>query len=172
MDFEHAKDWVIGLVRENLTLAGPAVFCMGFAEGIPLLSLLVPSTPLFLGIGAAHAAAGGRFWQLWIAASVGAVISDCVVYTVGRVFKGDANRIWPFSRYVGWLPRGHALFERWGVLAVAGGKFTGFLRPFIPAVAGILEMPLWQFIPASVVSSFAWAGVFLAPGYGIKWLID
>ena len=100
MDFEHAKDWVIGLVRENLTLAGPAVFCMGFAEGIPLLSLLVTSTPLFLGIGAAHAAAGGQFWPLWIGASVGAIISDCLVYTMGRIFKGDAHRIWPFSRWM------------------------------------------------------------------------
>ncbi len=172
MDVQLAKDAVIGFVRENLALAAPAVFAMGFAEGIPLLSLLVPSTPLFLGIGAAHAAAGGQFWHLWIAASVGAVISDCIVYAVGRIFKADAHRIWPFSRYEGWLPKGHALIERWGVLAVAGGKFTGFLRPFIPAVAGILEMPLWQFVPASIVSSLAWAGVFLAPGYGIKFLFD
>ena len=159
MDFDHVKAAVVDFVRENLVLAAPAVFLMGFAEGIPLLSLLVPSTPLFLGIGAAHAAAGGQFWPLWIAASIGAIISDCLVYAIGRIFKGDAHRIWPFSRYEGWLPRGHALFE-------------GFLRPFIPAVAGILEMPLWQFIPASIVASFAWAGVFLAPGYGIKLLFD
>ena len=172
MDFEHAKAAVIDIVRENMALAAPTVFFMGFAEGIPLLSLLVPSTPLFLGIGAAHAAAGGQFWPLWIGASVGAIISDCLVYTMGRIFKGDAHRIWPFSRYDGWLPKGHALFERWGILAVAGGKFTGFLRPFIPAVAGILEMPLWKFVPASIISSFAWAGVFLAPGYGIKLLFN
>lgn len=170
MNLVSLKDDVIGFVRDNMGLAEPAVFFMGFAEGIPVLSLLVPSTPLFLGIGAAHAAAGGQFWQLWLAASVGAVLSDLAVYTLGRHFKADAVRIWPFSRNEHWLPKGHALFERWGILAVAGGKFTGFLRPFIPAVAGIVEMPLWQFVPASIVSSFAWAGAFLSPGYGIRWL--
>ena len=161
---------MVALVRDNLALAEPAVFFMGFAEGVPVLSLLVPSTPLFLGIGAAHAAAGGQFWQLWLAASAGAVLSDLLVYGLGRVFKQDATRIWPLSRRQDWLPKGQALFDRWGVFAVAGGKFTGFLRPFIPAVAGVLQMPLWLFVPASIVSSLAWAGAFLAPGYGIKWL--
>lgn len=168
MNLNQAKDAVIGFVRENIALAEPAVFFMGFAEGIPVLSLLVPSTPLFLGIGAAHAAAGGQFWHLCIAASIGAIISDVVIYAIGRYFKHDMPKVWPFSRHSDWLPKGQALFETWGTLAVVGGKFTGFLRPFIPAVAGMLEMPLWKFIPASVLSSFAWAGTFLAPGYGIK----
>lgn len=162
----------IGFIREHMGLAAPAVFAMGFAEGVPLISLLVPSTPLFLGIGAAHAAAGGQFWELCIAGAVGATLSDLLVYMIGRTYKDEAQRIWPFSRYQGWLPKGQALIERWGLLAVAGGKFTGFLRPFIPAVAGMLRMPLWQFMPASIISSFAWAGVFLAPGYGVKWLFS
>lgn len=161
---------IVGLVRENMNLAEPVVFFMGFAEGIPVLSLLVPSTPLFLGIGAAHAAAGGQFWKLWLAASTGAVLSDLLVYALGRFYKQEATLIWPFSRRQDWLPKGRALFDRWGILAVAGGKFTGFLRPFIPVVAGVLAMPLWQFLPASIVSSMAWAGAFLAPGYGISWL--
>ena len=172
MTFDRARDAVIGFVREHMALAEPAVFLMGFAEGIPGLSLLVPSTPLFLGIGSAHAAAGGQFWRLWVAASAGAIVSDLAIYALGRIFKHDVPKVWPFSRHADWLPKGHVLFERWGVLAVAGGKFTGFLRPFIPAIAGTLEMPLWQFIPASVVSSFVWAGAFLAPGYGLKLLFD
>ena len=172
MTFETLKTDLIDLVREHLALAMPVVLAMGFAEGIPVLSLLVPSTPLFLGIGAAHAAAGGQFWHLWLAASIGAVASDCLVYGLARHFKDGAVGVWPLSRHPEWWPKGHALFERWGILAVIGGKFTGFLRPFIPAVAGVLRMPLWQFLPASVISSLLWAGAFLAPGYGIKWLFD
>lgn len=164
-------DAVIAYVREHLALAEPAVLLMGFAEGIPGLSLLVPSTPLFLGIGAAHAAAGGSFWHLWLAAAAGAIASDCLIYALGRAHKQDAPKIWPLSRHPEWLPRGQTLFERWGVLAVAGGKFTGFMRPFIPAVAGMLGMPFWQFLPASIVSSLAWAGAFLGPGHGLKWLL-
>ncbi len=160
------------VVRAHLALAEPIVFAMGFAEGIPGLSLLVPSSALFVGIGTVHGAAGGAFWHLWLAASAGAVIGDCVTYSIGRHFKDDAAQLPLLARHPGWLDRGHQLFERWGVLAVVGGKFLGFMRPFIPIVAGVLAMPLRHFIPASIVSSLAWAGAFLAPGYGLKLLID
>lgn len=160
------------IVRAHLALAEPIVFVMGFAEGIPGLSLLVPSSALFVAIGTVHGAAGGAFWHLWLAASAGAVIGDCVTYSIGRYFKSEAATLPLLARHPGWMERGHALFESWGVLAVVGGKFLGFMRPFIPILAGVLEMPLRHFLPASIVSSLAWAGAFLAPGYGLKLLID
>ena len=166
------KENVLTVVRDNLAVAEPAVFAMGFAEGIPGLSLLVPSSALFLGIGTLHGAAGGQFWSLWLPASIGAFAGDCVVYLMARYYKDDVIRLPFFRRYPEWPARGHALFERWGALAVLGGKFLGFMRPFVPAVAGILEMPAAVFFPASLVSSMLWAGVFLAPGYGLSWLFN
>jgi membrane protein DedA with SNARE-associated domain len=171
MSFATVIDATIGFVSDHIAFAQPIVFGLGFAEGIPGLSLLVPSSALFLGIGAAHSAAGGAFWQLWLMASCGAVVGDCVTYVLGRHFKDHISGLKSFQRHPDWLQRGHDLFEKWGVLAVVVGKFTGFLRPFIPAVAGIAKMPFLLFLAASIVSSLAWAGAFLAPGYGIKWLI-
>lgn len=163
---------IVSVVREHMALAEPVVFALGFAEGIPGLSILVPSTPLFLGIGTAHGAVGGQFWHLWLAGAAGAVVSDCLVYLLGRHFKDRINHIKAFERHPDWRDRGEALFRKWGVLAIVGGKFTGFMRPFIPAVAGVSEMPFVVFLPASIVSSLAWAGAFLAPGYGLRWFID
>lgn len=160
------EGWIVRLIRENLHLAEPGVFLLGFAEGIPVVSLFVPSSALFLGIGTVHSQLGGSFPRVWMAASLGAVLGDLATYAVGRFFKERTAHIWPFSRNPEWLPKGHALMARWGALAVLGGKFLGFLRPFIPVVAGIVEMPPWKFLLASVLSSLAWAGVFLAPGYG------
>lgn len=172
MSLDSAKDAIVSLIREHVALAEPAVFLMGFAEGIPGLSIFVPSTPLFLGIGAAHASAGGSFWHLWLAAAVGAIVSDLLIYALGRRHRNSALHVWLLSRYPDWCPKGHALVERWGILTVVGGKFLGPMRPIIPAIAGVLDMPLWQFMPISVLSSLAWAGAFLGPGYGIKWLIE
>lgn len=172
MSLDGIREKVVGLVREHLSLAEPTVFLMGFAEGIPGLSLLVPSSALFLAIGGAHGAAGGQFWHLWLAASAGAVFGDCVTYSIGRWLERDIERMRYFKVHPDALAKGHALFERWGWLAVLGGKFTGFARPFIPVVAGIVAMPFPLFLAASSLSSLAWAGAFLAPGYGLKWLID
>lgn len=172
MSFEALREAVMAAVKANIAYAEPLVFALGLAEGIPGLSLIIPSSALFLAIGGVHGAAGGAFWHLWLAAAAGAVIGDCVTYSIGRWLKGDVERLRYVRLHPAALDAGHKLFERWGPLAVLGGKFTGFARPFIPIVAGILAMPVPLFILASMLSSLAWAGAFLAPGYGLKLLID
>jgi membrane protein DedA with SNARE-associated domain len=172
MSLEVLWAGAVGLVKANIAYAEPLVFMMGLAEGIPGLSLLVPSSALFLAIGAAHAAAGGTFWDLWLAAALGAVVGDCLTYSLGRVLRDDVERLGYFGVHPGALAAGHAVFERWGPVAVLTGKFTGFARPFIPIVAGIVTMPVPLFLGASALSSLAWAGAFLAPGYGLKLFID
>lgn len=156
-------------VRAHVTWTPWIVFALGFAESIAFISLLVPSTFLFLGIGALHSAAGGSFVEVWLAGAAGAVIGDIVSYSAGRLLKDDVHRWWPFSRMPELLPKGRAMFERWGFWSIIAGKFFGGLRPFVPVVAGMMQMPWLLFVLASVLSSLAWAGVFLAPGYGI-WL--
>lgn len=160
----------LSFLRENPELTGTVVFALGFAESIALISLFVPSTILFLGISTAHSAAGGSFVPIWLAGAAGACIGDLVSYAIGRYFKNDIHRIWPFTRFPDLLPKGRAMFEKWGMLSVVIGKFLGMLRPFLPVVAGMMDMPWALFLFASAVSSLLWAGVFLAPGYGLALL--
>ena len=39
------------------------------------------------------------------------------------------------------------------------------MRPFVPAIAGMLRMPLRRYLPVSLFAAFLWAAVFLAPGW-------
>jgi membrane protein DedA with SNARE-associated domain len=172
MTFEAAWASTLAVVKANIDLAGPLVFVLGLAEGIPGLSLLVPSSALFLAIGGVHGTAGGTFWHLWLPATLGAMAGDVIAYMLGRWLGNDVTRLRLLSIPPRALAAGHAAFDRWGSLAVLAGKFTGFARPFIPVVAGILTMQTPLFIAASFVSSLAWAGAFLAPGYGLRFLID
>jgi membrane protein DedA with SNARE-associated domain len=168
MSFEAVWRTLVDLVQNHIAYAEPLVFALGFAEGIPGLSILVPSSALFLAIGAAHSSAGGAFWNLWIAAALGCVVGDWVTYSLGRLLRHDVSRLRYFAVHPRALAAGHAAFERWGPLAVLAGKFTGFARPFIPVVAGIVTMPWHLFLVSSAVSSLAWAAVFLSPGYGLS----
>lgn len=173
MTTETVDGWAsqaMGFLRENTELTGAVVFALGFAESIALVSLFVPSTFLFLAIGTAHSAAGGSFWPIWLAGAAGAVIGDVVSYLLGRYFKNDVHKIWPVSKFPDLIPKGRALFERWGMLSIVFGKFIGALRPFVPIVAGMMDMPWALFLIASIVSSLLWAGIFLAPGYGLTLL--
>ena len=158
---------IVVFLRDNQYLADPLVFLLGFAEGIPVVSLLVPSSALFVAIGSMQGAFGGSFISLWLSATVGAILGDLVTYGIGRYFKDNAQRVWPLSRRPELLIKGRSIIDRWGILAILGGKFLGFMRPFLPITAGVMEMNFVIFCIASVLSSLAWSGVFLAPGFGL-----
>lgn len=165
------EDQLIAFVRDNIAWAEPLVFALGFAESIVFVSLLVPSTLLFLAIGGAHSAAGGELWSMWLAGAAGAFLGDVLSYSLGRYFRGDIAGMWPLSRKPEWYVIARAFFSRWGALGIVASKFFGMLRPFIPVVAGAMGLKWPVFVLASAVSALLWAGVFLSPGYGIRWLV-
>ena len=171
MSLSDWKDALLAFMQAHPELIGVIVFLLGFGESIALVSLFVPSTFLFLAIGSAHSAAGGTFWPVWLCGAAGACAGDLVSYGLGHHFKHDVAKVWPISKYPELIPRGQAAFERWGAFSIIGGKFIGGLRPFIPVVAGTMSMPWLIFLSASAFSSLVWAGVFLAPGYGLVSLI-
>lgn len=161
---------VLEFARAHIAWTALIVFGLGFAESIAFVSLFVPSTILFLAIGGIHSAAGGQFIPVWMAGAAGAMIGDVISYLMGRHFKHDVARVWPFSRMPGLLPQSRALFERWGFWTLIAGKFIGGARPFVPVAAGMMDMPWLLFALGTVLSSLVWAGVFLAPGYGVALL--
>lgn len=160
-------DFLLSFATDNLRFVEILVFALGLAESLALVSLFVPSTILFLGIGAVHGAAGGEFWPVWMAGASGAWVGDCISYALGRYFKDDAAKVWPIRKFPDFIPKGQVLCERWGILGIIVGKFIGGLRPFVPVVAGMLSMPWALFLPSSGLSCLIWAGAFLAPGYGL-----
>jgi len=158
------KDGAIALVTQHIALAEPLVFALGFAESIVFVSLLVPSTVLFLAIGGVHNAAGGHFVPLWIAAASGAFLGDVATYAAGRYLKRDIAGTWPFSHKPEWFVLARAFFQKWGAFGIILSKFLGMMRPFVPLVAGATAMSWPVFLPASAVSCLIWAGAFRGPG--------
>lgn len=165
-------DALLAFVKANDAYAEPLVFLLGFVESIPILAFFAPSSVLLIGIGAAQGAAGLAFWHLWLAAAGGAFLGDCFVYTLGRIFEHRIMHFPLLARHPDWWKLGHDFFERWGMLGILAGKFLGPLRSALPLIAGVVEMPLWKFLPASLVSALIWSGLFLAPGvFGLGWLV-
>ena len=64
--------------------------------------------------------------------------------------------------------------KKWGILGIFIGRFFGPLRASVPLIAGIFEMPFWQFQVANFTSAFAWAAMLLTIGdvisKAVKWL--
>lgn len=164
---------IVGFIRDNHQFTEPVVFLVGMAESIPVVSFFVPSSILFIGIGAIHSAIDKPFWHIWLMGSAGACAGDCLIYWIGRHFELRVMHAWPFNRHPGWWENGHAFFERWGIFGVLIGKFMGPLRAAVALAAGVMEMRFVYFLPASIVSSLVWAGVFMVPGMlALGWMVE
>lgn len=161
---------LVRLVENNIAITEPIVFLLGFGESIAFISLFIPSTALFLGIGGLHAAAGGTFWTVWLAGATGAFLGDLVSFIAGRAYREEVRRIWPLRSNPEWYVATRIFVRRRGISGLVLSKFLGAMRPFVPVVAGATGMRWPAFLIASPLSSLLWAGAFLGPGYGVKWL--
>lgn len=151
-------------------LAGPPAYLAvgGFAllESAAFVGLVVPGESAMV-VGGALAGLGHASLPVMIlAAAVGAVLGDLVGYGLGR-HLGPALRRSRWGRAVGqarWA-RADELIARRGPLAVFLGRWVGFLRALVPAVAGAARMPMRRFLPWNALGGTAWASAVLTVGY-------
>jgi membrane protein DedA with SNARE-associated domain len=168
-DFAHA---MASFVRDHQSWAAPIVLLLAFGESLAFFSLLLPAWGALVAIGALIGVAGLNFWPIWIAGAIGAALGDWISYWFGFRYKEQVARIWPLSRYPELLPRGEVFVRKWGVPSIFIGRFFGPLRASVPLVAGIFEMPYWQFQVANFVSALVWAAALLLFGDVIAEIIE
>lgn len=144
--------------------AGLVVFMIAFFESLAAVGLLMPGALLMFGVGALIATGSLAFWPTVAWAVAGAIAGDAVSFAIGRYYKDRLRGIWPFRRHPALLERGIVFFQRHGGKSILLGRFVGPIRPIIPAVAGMLDMPAWRFEAVNVASALAWAPAYLLPG--------
>ena len=167
MDIAALKDSTLAFVEAHRAwtplIAGGLAFC----ESIAVLSLFVPATVILVAIGALVGGAGLDFWPVVIGAAAGAALGDWVSYEFGHWLGPGAKQKWPLSRYPDMTAKAEGFIHRWGVAAVALGRFFGPARALVPLLAGVLGMSRLPFQLANVTSALVWAVVLLAPGAGL-----
>jgi membrane protein DedA with SNARE-associated domain/membrane-associated phospholipid phosphatase len=98
-------------------------------------------------------------------AALGAFVGDGMSYWIGRRWGPQLRQHGPFARYPQWLDRGEAMFRRHGTKSIFTARFIGAVRPFVPAIAGMLRVPTLRYLVPSAIACVGWAIVFLAPGW-------
>lgn len=152
---------------------GLAIFLIALIESLAVAGLVVPGVVLLF---AATALAGGGDLSIigalaW--AFSGAVCGDLLSFALGRWFHQDIRRLRIFARHPQWIDRGESFFRRYGIYSIVLGRFIGPIRPIIPMVAGMFDMPVWRFLLVNILSALAWAPVYVLPGYlagsAVRW---
>ena len=153
-------DWL----QQNPLISLLLVFLVACGESLAVVGLIVPGALLMVGFGALIALDYLAFGPTVIAAVLGAITGDGISYWLGVKYNRNLAAIWPFRRYPDLLKRGEVFFQRHGGKSVLLGRFVGPLRPIIPAIAGMLRMPLRQFLFVNIFSALLWAPLYLLPG--------
>lgn len=156
---------VLRFVRENDTLIEVTLFVLAFAESIIFASIFVPSTLIFIAIGALEGAADGALFPLVVAGALGAMAGDIVSFAIGYRLRGNIDKLWVLRDHPGLLDSARSILARWGIAAVLVSKLAGPLRPIVPMLAGATSMSWPPFLMASAVSSVTWSFLALVPAY-------
>jgi membrane protein DedA with SNARE-associated domain len=154
---------VVSLVAQHPGWALTIAFAAAIIEAVALLGILIPGTPILMGVAGAAAVAGQPMLPFLLFAILGAVIGDFISFTLGARYSNQLRRVWPFSRRPELMSQADRFFERYGSASVALCRFVPVLRSTVPLVAGMTGMPRQRFVIANVMSAFVWAPVHVYP---------
>jgi len=157
---QAALDWV--QLHPNAT--GWMIFLVALGESLLLVGILLPGAALLVGLGTLIGLGVVDFKLAWIAASLGAFAGDGISFWIGHHYKKGLLKIWPMYKFPKLIEQGQSFFKKWGLLSVFIGRFIGLVRPIIPAIAGMMEMPIKKYIAISTASAILWSPFYLLPG--------
>jgi membrane protein DedA with SNARE-associated domain len=158
-------DALVAWLGTHPIAAGGLVFLVAFCDALAVIGIVVPALPLLFAIGVLVGLGHVSGPYALGAAACGAFAGDALSFWIGHRFGPRLRERWPFARYPQLLDRGENLFRRHGSKGILIARFVGAVRPFVPAVAGMLRMPLRRYVPMSAFAAIAWAACFLAPGW-------
>lgn len=155
---------LLAWIQQNPHWAYLAVLLISAGESLAIVGLFLPGVAIMFGVGTLVAAGALDLWPTLLWAAAGAVLGDGASFWLGRHFHQRLRVIWPFRRYPALMNRGVDFFHRHGGKSVVLARFIGPVRPILPAVAGMLDMPPQRFFTVNVVSALLWAPAYILPG--------
>jgi membrane protein DedA with SNARE-associated domain len=148
------------MVLESACVPIPSEVTMVFGGALVTASTLAPEQQLDL-------------WLVTLAGTGGNLVGSWLAYWAG--YAGGRPFIRRWGRYLLIRPhevdRAHDWFERYGELAVFGGRLLPVVRTFISLPAGVVRMGFWRFTIYTVLGCFPWCLLLAWLGYllGRRW---
>ncbi|PHS72348.1 MAG: phosphoesterase PA-phosphatase [Cycloclasticus sp.] len=162
--FADFLNYITELINQYPTWAGAIVFLVAMLESLALIGVVVPGVAIMFAIGVLISNGSLDLLSTVLWAAAGASLGDGLSYALGRHYDEKIYQIAWFQKHPEVLEKGHAFFGKYGVISILIGRFVGPIRAVIPLIAGILDMPIKQYIPINIIASILWAPAYLFPG--------
>jgi phosphatidylglycerol lysyltransferase len=148
------------LTHYGSLLVALAMITEGCGIPVPAETILVTAAAL---------AAGGKLSIWWVAVggAAGGIVGGMAGYAIGA--RGGMRLIARFGAKMHIdeekLERARKFFARRGSAAVFLCRFIGFVRIFVPMVAGVARMPFGRFLAANVAGAIVSSACYAALGW-------
>lgn len=142
-----------------------AIFLVACLECLAIAGIIIPGTVLLFTLAALAGNGALELWQTLLLAYAGGLLGDAISYTLGRRFHQGIRRLPVLREHPEWLIGAENYFQRYGVISLLVGRYIGPLRPMLPLVAGMLDMPAVRFALVSMLAAAGWAVAYMLPGW-------
>jgi membrane protein DedA with SNARE-associated domain len=153
-------DWV----QVHPQATGWLIFVVALGESLLLVGILLPGAAILVALGTLIGLGVLDLKVAWISATLGAFAGDGISFWIGHYYKKKLLKMWPIYKFPTLIDHGQTFFTKWGTLSVFVGRFVGLVRPIIPAIAGMMQMPIKKYLTISTVAAILWAPFYLLPG--------
>src|SRR5689334_1721534 len=158
-------DSVTGWLTVNPQWLAMAVFVVACVECLAIAGLIVPGTVLLFAAAVLAGSGALSLGETLLLGFLGGVLGDIVSYFVGRHFHQNIPRLPGLRHHPEWIAGAEAYFQRYGIASLLVGRFIGPLRPMLPMVAGMFDMPFPRFAAVSLLAAAGWSVAYLLPGW-------
>lgn len=158
-------DSLTSWLSANPQWLGMAIFVVACIECLAIAGVIVPGTVLLFAVAVLAGSGALSLGETLMLGFFGGLLGDAVSYTLGRRFHQNIRRLPLIRHHPEWIGSAETYFQRYGIASLLVGRFIGPLRPMLPMVAGMFDMPLPRFIGVSLVSGAGWSIAYLLPGW-------
>ncbi|SIS22905.1 undecaprenyl-diphosphatase [Aquipseudomonas alcaligenes] len=152
-------------LESNPEWLGLAIFLAAALECLAVAGLLIPGTVLLFALGVMAGSGALSLGETLLLAYTGGLLGDAISYGIGRRFHQGIRRLPVLRDHPEWLTGAETYFQRYGVVSLLVGRYIGPLRPMLPLVAGMLDMPFIRFALVSMLAAGGWAVAYMLPGW-------
>jgi undecaprenyl-diphosphatase len=155
-------DSLTGWLSANPQWLGLAIFLVACIECLAIAGIIVPGTVLLFAVAvlAGSGVQPGRNAAAGLSAACWA--TPCLTQWASTSTRTSAACRCATIRNGSAAP---SYFQRYGIASLLVGRFIGPLRPMLPMVAGMFDMPLPRFIAVSLLAGAGWSVAYLLPGW-------
>ncbi len=144
-------DSMTGWLTLNPQWLAVAVFIVACVECLAIAGLIVPGTVLLFAIAALAGSGTLSLSETLLLGFLGGLLGDGVSYYLGRHFHQNIRRLPGLRHHPEWMAGAETYFQRTASPACWSGRFIGPLRPMLPMVAGMCDMPFPRFAAVSLL---------------------